>query len=561
MSGDDKQVWQGDGNQQKVAYNGGPNPGAQEKAGPLDPQGEGTGRHGYAEPTVFWGGTDKGEHSLEVNKNHDPVLKTGTGGNNNRRPDRSQGVTDSKVAPTNFFEYSVNGLKKLVLNAKPWQIEDARLHWLQVYEWLSGGEGGAENGVQDVHKEDSIAAMLQKAVDNVCEHWEGLAANAFRLKAAEVTASIGNASQYAKLTADQLKLAHSDLVEVQQKISEIEPPSKAGSAADLVSDGFTQNDDQAMEDLRNGVRADVVATANEGSLSAGMEKKLQAAALMEQLAANYMTYSRNLRRNSTGMVDDKEGISKPDGNVEPGVPITVPGSATGGLGSARATNKPWSAGPTTNIKPAPTGARAPGITGGSQLPSSKTKVDSITPGLTGTGPGAGSVGVSGGGGGVGTGGAQGPGIVAAGGASGLGRGASARGGIGAAGGRGGLAGGGAGGRAGIGGMGGGAGAGAAGRGGAGAGGRGALAKSRGGVVGAAKGVTGKGAGGGAGLHGSRGGTQRGAMAGGMAGGMGGRNGRRSEEDSQGDRPDYLVEDEETWISEEDRNRNVPRTIE
>jgi hypothetical protein len=82
------------------------------------------------------------------------------------------------------------------------------------------------------------------------------------------------------------------------------------------------------------------------------------------------------------------------------------------------------------------------------------------------------------------------------------------------------------------------------------------------VVGAAKGVTGKGAGGGAGLHGSRGGTQRGAMAGGMAGGMGGRNGRRPEdENSRGDRPDYLVEDEETWISEEDRNRNVPRTIE
>jgi hypothetical protein len=52
------------------------------------------------------------------------------------------------------------------------------------------------------------------------------------------------------------------------------------------------------------------------------------------------------------------------------------------------------------------------------------------------------------------------------------------------------------------------------------------------------------------------------MTGGMAGGMGGRNGqRRGEENSNGDRPDYLVEDEETWVSEEDRKRNVPRTIE
>ncbi|MET9513060.1 hypothetical protein ABZX62_32200 [Streptomyces flavidovirens] len=52
------------------------------------------------------------------------------------------------------------------------------------------------------------------------------------------------------------------------------------------------------------------------------------------------------------------------------------------------------------------------------------------------------------------------------------------------------------------------------------------------------------------------------MAGGMAGGMGRGNGRRSEEEnSRGERPDYLVEDEETWVSEEDRKRNVPRNIE
>ncbi|MBT2395177.1 hypothetical protein [Streptomyces sp. ISL-100] len=71
-------------------------------------------------------------------------------------------------------------------------------------------------------------------------------------------------------------------------------------------------------------------------------------------------------------------------------------------------------------------------------------------------------------------------------------------------------------------------------------------------------MIGKGTGGGAGLHGSRGGTQRG----GMAGGMGGRSGRcAGEENERGDRPDYLVEDEETWVSEEDRNRNVPRNIE
>ena len=66
----------------------------------------------------------------------------------------------------------------------------------------------------------------------------------------------------------------------------------------------------------------------------------------------------------------------------------------------------------------------------------------------------------------------------------------------------------------------------------------------------------KGAGGGAGLHGSRGGTQAAQLAGRVARADGPR--KRT---ARGDRPDYLVEDEETWISEEDRNRNVPRTIE
>jgi hypothetical protein len=55
------------------------------------------------------------------------------------------------------------------------------------------------------------------------------------------------------------------------------------------------------------------------------------------------------------------------------------------------------------------------------------------------------------------------------------------------------------------------------------------------------------------LHGSRGGT--------LAGGSGGAGRRSEKENGRGDRPEYLVEDEETWISEEDRDRNVPRTIE
>lgn len=455
---------------------------------------------------------------------------------------------------TQFIDYSLKELKQMLEGTNPGAIEEVGRHWGKVNEILAGGEG------------EGIAGLLDKAVDNVLEHWEGEAASSFEKKAREISQSLRNAAWHADLNSSQMADAGSQLRNSKEQLDAIEEPSGWAKLGDALSDWQWDNGEAVASDLQDRkLTAKEVAEINEGKIGASREAQLNGVAVMENLGAQYARVTRNLNNNRAVYEDGR--VKEPNRDVEYPPPITpgvVGASRPGASGSG---NKPWSAGPTTSIKPTPTVPRDKGITGGSQLPTAKTKVNSISPGLTGPGPGT-STGVGGGGGGASTGGAQGPGIVAPGGGTGVGRGAAAgRGGIGVAGGRGGVAGGGAaagrgaGGRAGIGGM-GGAGAGAAGRGSAGAGGRGALAKSRGGVVGEAKGITGKGAGGGAGLHGSRGGTQRGAMAGGMAGGLGGRNGRRSEEEnSRGERPDYLVEDEETWISEEDRNRNVPRTIE
>lgn len=462
-------------------------------------------------------------------------------------PDRPQ-------TKTQFINYSLKELKQMLEGTDPTTIETVGRHWGKVEEILTGG---AEGG---------IAGLLDRAVDNVLEYWEGDAARSFEKKAREISQSIRNAAWHANLNSSQMADAATQLRNYKTQLDEIKEPSGWAKVGDALSDWKWDNGEAVAGDLKDRkLTAAEVAEINEGKIGASREAQLNGVAVMENLAAQYIRVKGNLDRNRV-VVDDKGNIKEPNGNVEYPPPVTVPtggGSRPGASGTAP---KPWSAGPTTNVKPAPNLPRDKGIIGGAQLPSAKTKVDSITPGLTGptTPP---STGVGGGGGGLGGGSGQGLGGMVPGGGAGLGRGATTgRGGLGATGGRGGMAGGGAaagrgaGGRAGMGGM-GGAGAGAAGRGGAGASGRGALAKSRGGVVGAAKGITGKGAGGGAGLHGSRGGSQRGAMAGG-AGGMLGRNGRRSEdENSRGERPDYLVEDEETWISEEDRNRNVPRTIE
>ncbi|MGW5482120.1 WXG100 family type VII secretion target [Streptomyces sp. NPDC004008] len=459
---------------------------------------------------------------------------------------------------TQFIEHSLKELKQMLESTNPGAIEEVGRHWGKVNEILAGGEGGG------------VASLLDKAVDNVLQHWEGEAAKSFEKKAREITQSLRNAAWYADLNRSQMADAASQLRNYKQQLDDIKEPGTMDKIGDALTDWKWDDGEAVAKDLHAGkMTAAQIAKADEGKIGASREAQLNGVSVMENLAAQYIRVTGNLTRNRI-QNDERGNIKDPSGHVEYPPPVT-PGVVSASRPSASGSgSKPWSAGPTTSIKPAPTvphdrgipGSpmvpRDPGVNGGSQLPTVKTNVDGISPLPTpGSGPGAGGFGGGAGGGSIGTGGVQAPDIVAPGGASNLGRS-----GVGFAGGRSGLTGGGtaagrgAGGRTGMGGMGTG-GAGAGGRGGAGLGGRGALARARGGVVGAAKGVTGKG-GGGAGLHGSRGGSQRGAM----AGGAGGRNGRRSEEENTGnERPDYLVEDEETWISEEDLNRNVPRTIE
>ncbi|RPF36706.1 hypothetical protein [Streptomyces sp. TLI_185] len=489
-----------------------------------------------------------------IKDKHDKKLESTTDG--------GMGGPDRSKLDTHFMKMGIPELRSMILDADPNRIYEVSQHWKSVHNILSGGDGdGKTGGVDSVSAKDSVAGMMQTAVENVLEHWEGEAAEAFRKKANEIMGNIRNGAAWANHYGETMHAVQNDLRNSMSKMRDVNEPSGWDRAWDKLTDD-NRSDEQLMADINKGVSTDAARQANADSLSKGKEEQLKGVAIMEQLGVNYKVYAK-----PPGGIDDhkQDPFAPPNPQTPMPTPISMPSSGGSGPGSGSSTAKPWSAGPTSSIKPTPTVPRDPGITGGSQLPTvptAKTNVDSISPGLTSPSPSTGVGGPSVGGGGLGslgTGGAQSPGILAAG-EGGLAAGAAGRGGIGATGGRSGLAGGGAaagrgaGGRAGMGGMGGG-GAGAAGRGGASAGGRGALARARGGVVGAAKGV-GKGTGGGAGLHGSRGGTQAGA-----AGGVGGKGRRSEKENNQGDRPDYLVEDEETWISDEDRNRNVPRTIE
>lgn len=465
---------------------------------------------------------------------------------------------------TNFAgAKNMDQMKAMVANADHVEVESCAKGWLQVHDQLITGSGSAKS-------------VFDAAVEHITQHWDGAAAEGFRAQATVISKMITDCSTYAKYTSQAMTNAASVLKTIKPQVDAMEKPGTLSSWGDALGDGFDRSDAQLHADLANGVDTQSALDRSRGSLSAGKEAQLEMAVKMEQLGAGYNAQSRSMgtwtKKPAPRRYDESEDYPGDPGGVAP-VPVVVPpeivrpSTDTSSRSTGRTSGGTVS--PVREVKP----PRDNGITGGVQKPAPSTKpqvgtaIDGTAGGTTGTGGyGGGTAGVGGGVGGVG-----GPG---AGGSAGVGgAGAGVPGALGGLGGRGGRAGGsGAGGaaRAGAAGRGGmpgagGAGAGAGGRGGATAGRGGSLARRGGGVVGAAKGTGSgtRGTPGGSGLHKSRGaaGAGSGSNTGKGANRMMGRgqSGQAEEEERrEGERPDYLVEDEETWTPE--RN-NAPRVIE
>ncbi|MFF3254946.1 hypothetical protein ACFYWP_28905 [Actinacidiphila glaucinigra] len=455
---------------------------------------------------------------------------------------------------------NMDEMKAMLANANPDTVESVAHAWGRVHDMLVKGDG-------------SVKAVFDKAVDHILQHWEGAAAEGFATKAKKISKQIDNTATYAHYTSTAMQSAANVLRPVKAEVDSMEKPSTLASMGDKLTDGFDRNEDWQRE-IRDNRGAQSALDNHEGSLSAGKEAQLKMAARMETLALTYTAQSKSMGQWNNRIDDPEDYPPTPVG--QPPVPVVVPTTPSRSVERPKPSSRNSVTGttggtakPSSNVK----SPRDTGITGGLPKPAASTKpqvgtaIDGIVapPGAA-TGTGGGTAGA--GGGGVGTGGTVGGGAGgAAGGLPGgvAGAGLGARGGAGA---RGGSAGAGA--RAGAAGRGGmpgagGAGAGAGGRGGAAAGRGGGLARRGGGVVGAAKGTGSgtRGTPGGSGLHKSRGAA--GAGSGGNAGrganrmmGRGQSDRTEEEERREGERPDYLVEDEETWTPE--RN-NAPRVIE
>ncbi|MGW2390293.1 hypothetical protein ACWCYK_12425 [Streptomyces lydicamycinicus] len=438
------------------------------------------------------------------------------------------------ASPSDFHHHGLNALRAMIENAHPEGIETSGRHWRASADRLAGedGRGGIRKSFMD-------------AVDHATAHWEGSAAAAFRREATKVLEKIDRTYGHARVVERVLigsrelgpesGVAH-NLREAKAAMSKIKDPGVVDRATDESGD-----DAQFKRDMANPkMDARMALELNRDNLSLTKERQVEAVIVMDELAHHYDGQSKVL----------KEGVD-PGGPVGdwPKHPSTSPSPAPVNMPVIGGSHPKVSGGTVPN---SPNGAGGHAVPEGFDSPKIArpdvpvtTGLDSVQGGImnppTASGghsgiPSGGGPGVVGGpGGGPGGGMPPGPFGMPGGMRSGGGRGAPGAGGL-----RSGMPGAG-----GVGGAKGGKAA-AAGRG-------GAQARTRGGLVGKPGGPAGGAKQGGAGLHRSRGGNQA-AM--GAAGAKG--KDKKEKERTTGQRPDYLVEDEETWTPE----RNVaPRVIE
>ncbi|WP_043265758.1 hypothetical protein [Streptomyces sp. CT34] len=468
------------------------------------------------------------------------------------------GQAHTPRSPSGFQHRTIDELRRMIENANPAAVDTAGLHWRSAADGIGGqdGHGGIRKSFLD-------------AVDHASAHWEGSAAQAFRREAAKVLAKIDRTYAHARVvertlvgtrgTGPEHGVAH-NLREAKQAMAKIHDPGTAGSALEAGDDSQFQRD---MANPKMDTRTAL--ELNRGSLPMSKQRQVEAAIVMDELAANYHGHAKVLRESydPRGVAGDwpKHPSSSPSpapvnvsvagGSVEHQPARQAPNGAGGGAVPAGFD------GPKASRPEVPTTTGLAGVQGGTLAPphggtGAVGAVGAVGPVGAGT-PGGGHGGVSGPGGGFPA-GAIPPGVLAIPGAgTGSGSPRATGGGVrnpgartagrpggtagGTAGGGAVPAGGGAKGRAGAPGS-------AAGRG-------GAPARARGGAAGTPGGPAGGTRQGGSALHRSRGGAK--AAEAGTQG-----KGKAEKERTGGQRPDHLIEDEEPRAPE----RTVaPRVIE
>ncbi|WP_420035850.1 hypothetical protein ACN2WE_29625 [Streptomyces sp. cg28] len=446
---------------------------------------------------------------------------------------------------SDFKNYNMDQMKAMLQNAKSGAVHDVADGWKAIHDQLVEAK-----------------TVYEAAVAEVLHDWEGASADQFHARSKVISKKIVDTSTYASNISTTMASAATALDEIKPLVMAMEKPSSVASAKDKLTDGGRDEDGLARDISNPNVSAQHIVDNREGDMSAGREAQMKMAVQMEALGAAYNGQTKSIGTWSKKQRDDSEDYPGEPGGIAP-VPI-VAGSVASPSGKTGAGSLSRSTGSGSSSK----GVQSPnvstdGISGGigAQKSATGSQIGAGNLSFGGAGAGAGGVGA-----GIGSGAGIGGGVSGAGaGAGGVG-GAGIGGAIGAGAG---LGAGAAGRGAGAGGR----GAGGVGRGGMGAGGAGSaagksgakgikgnsLARTKGGAIGKSVVKPGSGQQGGSALRQkpktATGGTGSNAGRNGLAG-RGAQTNGKDKKRRDNARPDYLVEDEQTWANDRVVNPKV-----
>ncbi|WP_438486244.1 hypothetical protein [Streptomyces sp. S186] len=222
-------------------------------------------------------------------------------------------------SPSDFQKRDLPALRAMIEHAGPETIETSGRHWRSAADRLGGddGHGGLRKAFQD-------------AVEHAAAHWEGTAAEAFRREAAKVLAKIERSYQHARnvesiligsrASGPEAGVAH-NLREAQKALLRLQLAGAATAPTTEAGDDSQFKRDMANPKLDTRMALEL----NRHSLPPDKQCQIEAAVVMDELAAHYEAQGKRLREGTGPGVTGDWPIAPSGSPAPPPVDTAVTG--------------------------------------------------------------------------------------------------------------------------------------------------------------------------------------------------------------------------------------------
>ncbi|MFE7317276.1 hypothetical protein ACFU7T_29885 [Streptomyces sp. NPDC057555] len=231
-----------------------------------------------------------------------------------------QGQRLTPRSPSGFARHGLPELRAMVEHAGPETIEASGRHWRSAADQLGGDDGHG-----------GIRKAFWDAVEHASAHWEGTASQAFRREAAKVLAKIDRSYQHARTVESTLigsrgagpetGVAH-NLREAKKAMVKLQLAGAADTATAPPDDDGQFKRDMANPKLDTRMALEL----NRARLSPRTQRRIEAAIVMDELAAHYEAQGTRLREGTGQGLDGDWPVAPSDHPA----PAPVNAAVTGG---------------------------------------------------------------------------------------------------------------------------------------------------------------------------------------------------------------------------------------